>query len=331
MKNSVIKILMVLIMVLSAQLGFAQYSYTHTLSDGSSVTIDISVASVVVSSTSCQNGYNYNLEMNYKISFSSSGNSLNQARITGLPDNKGGNFNIDFNNKTVGEYNQVTTTNVWTNDNDCNSITPDGLGLGDMTLLIQETGQTEQSVVVPPGSGTYPIDLIHFSAKASNSIVEINWATATEENNDFFTIERSQDGDLWEVVSEVMGAGNSNELLEYQVVDQMPLSGISYYRLKQTDFDGAYTYSKVVAVNMDEKLEIPISVYPNPATNRIQISTEQSEIDEIHIFNMLGQEFTAEVSISQSGESQFAMDISSLPVGVYIIRTNNSFVKVYKQ
>jgi hypothetical protein len=128
-----------------------------------------------------------------------------------------------------------------------------------------------------------------------------------------------------------MGAGNSNEILEYQAVDQMPLLGVSYYRLKQTDFDGAYTYSKVMAVNRDEKLETPISVYPNPATNRIQISANQSSMNEIHIFNMLGQEFTAVVSISQSGESQFAMDISSLPIGVYIIRANDSFVKVYKQ
>ena len=82
---------------------------------------------------------------------------------------------------------------------------------------------------------------------------------------------------------------------------------------------------------MDEKAPVPISVYPNPATNRIQISTNHNNINEIHIFNMLGQEFTAVVSISQSGASQFSMDISSLPVGVYIVRTNDSFVKVYKQ
>jgi hypothetical protein len=180
-------------------------------------------------------------------------------------------------------------------------------------------------------NSTLPIELTSFSAKKNKERVNLNWQTATEPNNDFFTIERSANALDWESIAQIKGAGNSNVQLSYNAIDKNPLKGISYYRLKQTDFDGAYTYSKVMAVNRDEKLETPISVYPNPATNRIQISANQSSMNEIHIFNMLGQEFTAVVSISQSGESQFAMDISSLPIGVYIIRANDSFVKVYKQ
>jgi hypothetical protein len=176
-----------------------------------------------------------------------------------------------------------------------------------------------------------PIELLSFDAEKENQSVLLSWQTATETNNDFFTIERSANALDWESIAQIKGAGNSNVQLSYNAIDKNPLKGISYYRLKQTDFDGAYTYSKVMAVNRDEKLETPISVYPNPATNRIQISANQSSMNEIHIFNMLGQEFTAVVSISQSGESQFAMDISSLPIGVYIIRANDSFVKVFKQ
>ena len=177
----------------------------------------------------------------------------------------------------------------------------------------------------------FPIELLSFTAQKQSNNTRIIWTTASEENNDFFTIERSQDGEAWGAFAIILGAGNSNRILEYEVVDYEPIEGTTYYRLKQTDYDGAFSYSDVVVVYMDEKVLIPISVYPNPATGRIQITTNQSSINEIHIFNMLGQEFTAVVSISQNGDSQFTMDISSLPIGVYIIRTKDCFVKVYKQ
>lgn len=94
-----------------------------------------------------------------------------------------------------------------------------------------------------------PIELISFEAKMNNNKqVDIFWATASELNNDFFTIERSADGVNWEIVTTAAGAGNSIYRIDYAAYDSRPLSGISYYRLKQTDFDGAFEYSNIVSV-----------------------------------------------------------------------------------
>lgn len=102
-----------------------------------------------------------------------------------------------------------------------------------------------------------PIELISFEAKLNNRQVDIHWATASEQNNDFFTIERSADGLNWEIVTTAAGAGNSIYRIDYAAYDSRPLSGISYYRLKQTDFDGAFEYSNIVSVfNGNEAVQL---------------------------------------------------------------------------
>jgi hypothetical protein len=89
-----------------------------------------------------------------------------------------------------------------------------------------------------------------FTAEAANEVINLNWATAAEINNDFFTIERSIDGSNWEIVDFLTGAGNANYMIEYSFTDANPYQGVSYYRLKQTDFDGKFEYFAPVAVNM---------------------------------------------------------------------------------
>ncbi|PKR80526.1 hypothetical protein CW751_09125 [Brumimicrobium salinarum] len=90
-----------------------------------------------------------------------------------------------------------------------------------------------------------PIELISFSADESafKNQVDLNWSTASEKNNDFFTLEKSTNGKDWELLKTLNGAGNSTHTLKYRWTDQSPYSGISYYRLKQTDFDGKFSYS----------------------------------------------------------------------------------------
>jgi hypothetical protein len=97
--------------------------------------------------------------------------------------------------------------------------------------------------------GFLPISLLSFEVKELKGKIQINWSTATEINNDYFTLERSIDGSNWEILAYVDGAGNSNQRLNYEYIDDYPYHGISYYRLKQTDFDGKFEYFAPVAVN----------------------------------------------------------------------------------
>jgi hypothetical protein len=116
------------------------------------------------------------------------------------------------------------------------------------------------------GNGTpLPISLVDFNARPLFNDVELTWTTVSETNNDFFTIERAKDGVSFAPISTVDGAGNSNTQLYYKTMDEEPLEGISYYRLKQTDFDGRFEYSDIKVVNFLKPGSISEwAIYPNP-------------------------------------------------------------------
>ena len=314
-------VLILILFISSTQFSFGQYSTTVNATDGSySVTVDISIDSVIISSTSCPWGYNYSLHINYRITFTGTNIPANlwTLQLKSVYDNKGNLHTAQFGTKQ-GEY-SAESSQVSTTDTDCGSISVPGLDLGNLELYIQGPS-LDETVTIIPGSGTYPIELIHFSAKAHNNAVEINWATATEENNDFFTIERSQDGHFWEAISLIPGAGNSNEIRSYETHDVNPLPGVSYYRLKQTDYNGQFTYSKVVSINNEMAHFTDINIYPNPSTGRIFVEAGNVQLNEIEIYNSMGQNVSSQVQIARIGDAEFSIDLSALPAGYYIVST----------
>lgn len=118
------------------------------------------------------------------------------------------------------------------------------------------------------GSGQgLPIELVSFTAVYNGREVKISWTTASETNNDFFTVERSADARYFEELGRFEAVGNSSQTNRYFTVDRTPLPGISYYRLKQTDNDGKYTYSDVVAVEISSA-EPVLAIYTNSLSGR---------------------------------------------------------------
>jgi len=115
-----------------------------------------------------------------------------------------------------------------------------------------------------------PVELLRFEAARSGSAAVLDWATATENNNDFFTLERSADGVRFEAIAQVKGAGNSPVEHRYTYVDRKPLGGINYYRLQQTDFDGKTSNSNVVSVRFDDKAAT-LLLYPNPVSDELTV------------------------------------------------------------
>ena len=175
-----------------------------------------------------------------------------------------------------------------------------------------------------------PIELLNFSAvPINNELVKLNWQTGAEINNDYFTIERSRNGDKWQEISRVDGAANASSLISYSVTDKHPYTGVSYYRLKQTDFDGKFENSEIKSVNINSKNNFQI--FPNPTNNQITILGKQVELREIVIYNTLGQDVTSLTQkIVKNGE-QLVIDLSKLSSGVYYIKTKTTSNKVYKQ
>jgi hypothetical protein len=109
-----------------------------------------------------------------------------------------------------------------------------------------------------------PVELSAFSGYLEDGVVELFWTTLSEKNNDYFTIERSGVELHFDSIGYVSGAGNSNVKLHYQYSDRDPLDNVSYYRLKQTDFNGQVSYSKIITIKSEFE-EPVLSVYPNPA------------------------------------------------------------------
>src|SRR5690606_23288890 len=127
-----------------------------------------------------------------------------------------------------------------------------------------------------------PIELVDFYAEAKKGYVEIKWVTASEKNNDFFTIERSLDGKQFRPIGEVDGQGNSVVTTYYTYEDHSPMNGVQYYQLKQTDFNGDFEYSKIIRVNYMEMLsQFDLTVFPNPVSTThefvVQLSSSNKE------------------------------------------------------
>jgi hypothetical protein len=165
-----------------------------------------------------------------------------------------------------------------------------------------------------------PIELISFTAVAQQAEVTLKWITASELNNDFFTVQRSQDVEQWQDVVQVKGAINSNERIDYETIDGLPFSGVSYYRLKQTDLDGEYSYSSVRRVEVSE--EFQLKVYPNPSTGKFTISTGFAlQRENIKLYNSIGQEMPVEFDYTNGSTSIH----SNLPTGIYIFKVSRGY------
>ncbi len=135
-------------------------------------------------------------------------------------------------------------------------------------------------------TSTLPIELLEFTAARDGNNVATQWVTATETNNDYFLVERCVSGNTFETIGRVEGAGNSTQLLSYQFTDENPVVGINYYRLKQVDFNGNFSYSQIVPVTFMGALEIESSVYPNPSNDGVFTFAQGSvTVNEVAVFS----------------------------------------------
>lgn len=171
------------------------------------------------------------------------------------------------------------------------------------------------------GSNVLPIILLSFSAEAREGSVLTNWITATEINNDYFTIERSKDGNYWEKVGTMDGAGDSHTQLSYSFTDERPYLGISYYRLRQTDYNGTSTINEPLAVEILANGEFGIDkIYRDQqGLNVIYRSTAPYVV--IEIYDLLGKRIHGEL-LENSGNSFGTID-PDLARGVYVLRLSD--------
>jgi hypothetical protein len=165
-------------------------------------------------------------------------------------------------------------------------------------------------------ANSLPVELTRFGAVVTGSYVACSWETASEMDNDFFTIERSIDGVSFEPIGQMKGSGTTTQAHAYKLIDSSPLTqGVSYYRLTQTDFNGTITRQEMAAVNF--VIDPVISVFPNPSNGQLTIIGKQLESGEITLRNALGQ--VIPLAIVVSGEHEIVYSVSGLTNGLYIV------------
>lgn len=162
-----------------------------------------------------------------------------------------------------------------------------------------------------------PIELISFDAVNDGDDVRVDWRTATELDNDRFEVERSADGTDFEHIATVAGAGTSHTMLHYTHYDQRPLGGTSYYRLKQVDLDGTFTYSDVVAVRR-ELLQAGVHAWPNPVTNVLSFSVEaNTEPASVKVMDAAGRVVLERSITDQTGT--MTLDLVDVQAGALFL------------
>lgn len=190
------------------------------------------------------------------------------------------------------------------------------------------SGASSFSEFVPGGEGggggvALPIELGYFDANLnSNHQVQVTWATLSELNNDYFVIERTLDGQEYETVEVISSAGNSIVQIDYEIIDSKPLKGISYYRLRQVDFDNTTTLSDIVTIN--NKVEVEevgpsFEVFYSSDLNKVWLNYDsiESSGNSISIYDISGRKVFEQTLIHSSGQLSLSNDLNLS--GIYLV------------
>ncbi|ALI99390.1 hypothetical protein DC20_10945 [Rufibacter tibetensis] len=166
-----------------------------------------------------------------------------------------------------------------------------------------------------------PVTLISFTAKAQKGAVTLDWATATEKDNEYFQVERSQDGKNFSPIGKVKGNGNSNVRIDYSFLDSKLATGTLYYRLKQVDVDGKFEYSKTVAVQnkVVSSSNVSIAAYPNPTSDALNLDLTQTTASDVKIgvYSLDGR--LVKTATVTGGKVQ-KLDLSKMMAGTYLVK-----------
>ena len=169
-----------------------------------------------------------------------------------------------------------------------------------------------------------PVELYTFSGQLNEGIVRLDWKTISEENNDYFTLSRSADGRNFTTIAKVKGNGTTLDAHTYQHLDKEPMSGLNYYRLQQTDFDGTIVSVGSIVVVDNDKLPVGIQVRPNPIRSgelALSATVEAAGNLEVQIYSMNGAlMFRTQTNVTR-GHNRLTFKVDDLPNGVYLLKT----------
>jgi hypothetical protein len=232
---------------------------------------------------------------------------------------------------------QQTATPTWVNQGSSFTLPSTGaffptqirITIGDGTEggCGNDFAMDDVSLSLCPEGGPTPVQLVSFTAHQKGNGVSLDWSTSQELNNSYFQVERSADGNSnWTVLTTVNGAGNSQVAKSYNALDENPLPGLNYYRLKQVDINGNYEYSRIINVKMSMQ-RASIFVLANPFHNTLSINFVSAVPQSVsaRLIDITGKQVAMEQWSVLSGNSTKGFSkISGLQQGMYILTIRNN-------
>lgn len=200
-----------------------------------------------------------------------------------------------------------------------------------VTFSVYPSDTFRRQFVVGANNNPLPVSWINFEAKLMDKNVLLNWSTASEINNKGFELQRSVDGIVFENIGFIKGSGNINQISNYNFVDQNPFNiqsnptGILFYKIKQTDFDGNVSFSNAIKISLDENIGNVIT-QPNPFANEIQIKFNSlaEENITIEMIDINGKIIYSQKTLTRAGNNSIAIETEKVLPGVYFIKLINS-------
>lgn len=249
------------------------------------------------------------------------GFDMSDGGVGSVPIATAGNYVLLYRAGQAGNWTELTTAS---------SISGDQVIFSGVTLSNDGyyTIGTRNYLVSP-----LPVELTQFDAVSDGDAVNISWTTASEKDNAFFTVERSRDGISFETLAVREGAGSSTSATSYREKDRKPFGGISYYRLKQQDHGGRYSYSGIIAVDRSQYADADILVYPNPSDGHISLSIKglEKQSVELSITDVTGRQcISRNITVLEAEETIQLYNDMQLASGSYllVVTTKN---KVYRR
>lgn len=323
--------------LLSAFTSLAQC--TIVSSDGYSVTLSVQPTAIVVSSTDCPWGYNYNVTLNYSVTFSGSNIPSSLYTLQGtlrcntssssttdvffdLPNDGGTGSLTTGTNPFVGVTGSIAYNYVGIPS--CTAATPATLSCLGNNLAIQINGPGIPDQIVSCSQTALPVKLITFSGKETSTGVLLNWTTATEESFDYFQIERADETLAFNTIaSHIPGKGDVNVPAIYTYSDNASVQGKNYYRLKSIDLDGAYEYSDVIMVYTSGSNNA-IKLYPNPVNGRtftLELQDDMGLPVNLSLVDRLGRSLYTEMLVANTTQIQLPANIET---GIYFVKLSSA-------
>lgn len=171
-----------------------------------------------------------------------------------------------------------------------------------------------------------PVELLSFESKCERGVMKVQWSTASETDNDFFALERSDDGINWEPVKLIPGAGHSSTIVNYEVLDLSPYDGTTYYQLTQVDFNGDQeTFEPCVGYCSDEGIGI-VTVFNtyNSSHFTLTVSSTSNQQFDLYLMDMGGKIVSSQMNLTvNDGTTQIEVFKGNLPMGIYMVKMVN--------